>query len=255
MNIIISFLFFNYLFFSVCFANFKLDFNRDMMFIQNGTYVPLFKDENLNSNIKHVDSFFLNKYHVTNFDFFIFILNNPEWDINNAKHLFIDLGYLNKWRNIDNFICFMFKPVVYISWFVAEAYCNFLKCRLPLMDEWEYVGSHIEYDNFFLNGILNWYINPQYGEMLNVHDMNVNIFGVNGMHGIVWEWVYDFNGVILINTDAEGGNLEELLYCGATAVNAIDPSDYIAFMRFAFRNTLEANYTMSKLGFRCAKYD
>ncbi len=69
----------------------------------------------------------------------------------------------------------------------------------------------------------------------------------------LWEWVHDFNSVILINTDAEGGGLEELLYCGATSANAIDPADYIAFLRFAFRNTLDANYTMIKLGFRCAK--
>ena len=74
-----------------------------------------------------------------------------------------------------------------------------------------------------------------------------------GMHGIIWELVLDFNSVILLNSDSEGGGLEEVLYCGATATNAINPADYVAFMRFAFRNTLEANYTMPYLGFRCAK--
>lgn len=252
MNIISIFLF---LFLNFCFANSK----EDMMFIYNGTYTPLFKNGDASSNSIRVNDFFLDKYQISNLDFLVFILNNPSWDVNNIKSVFADSGYLNHWSELDDFILISYKPVVNVSWFSAEYYCEFFKKRLPSVNEWEYVGSAGKvgligkHEYSYWENILAWYINSQSRHFLDVYDMPCNFFGIFGMHEFIWEWVYDFNSIILINSDAEGGGLEELLYCGATATNAIDPSDYIAFMRFAFRNTLEAIYTMNKLGFRCAK--
>lgn len=229
-----------------------------MVFIPEGIYIPLFKDSNVELLEHKVNGFYLDKYQVTNLDYLVFILNNPSWDMLNKKDIFFDNAYLNYWVNIYNFIIYADKPVVNVSWFSSDAFCNFEKSRLPTVDEWEYVGAS---GAKTINGkneagyynLLNWYINSNLNDISNIFDMPCNFFGICGMHFFLWEWVKDFNSVILINTDAEGGGLEELLYCGATSVNAIDPSDYIAFLRFAFRNTLDANYTMTKLGFRCAK--
>lgn len=231
--------------------------SRNMMFISDGVYTPLFKiDNGYNSSI-NIKSFYLDKYQVTNFDYLIFLLNNPMHDINNCREIFIDDLYLTYWNTCCNFELLADKPVVNISWFNADAFCAFFSCRLPLIEEWEYVGNSGEVslngkeELSYWNNILQLYINSS--SLKDVFNLPCNFLGVCGMHFFVWEWVYDFNSVILINSDAEGGGLEELLYCGATAVNAIDPSDYVSFLRFAFRNTLEANYTMNKLSFRCAK--
>ena len=43
------------------------------------------------------------------------------------------------------------------------------------------------------------------------------------------------------------------LFCGSGSVNATDLMNYAAFMRYAFRGSLKANYTTKNLGFRCAK--
>ncbi len=43
------------------------------------------------------------------------------------------------------------------------------------------------------------------------------------------------------------------LFCAAGAASAANIKDYPAFMRFAFRGSLKANYIVSNLGFRCAK--
>ena len=47
--------------------------------------------------------------------------------------------------------------------------------------------------------------------------------------------------------------LEKSLFCGAGAAASIDPSDYAAFMRYALRSSYRAHYTMTSLGFRCAR--
>ncbi|CAB3976417.1 Uncharacterised protein [Candidatus Azoamicus ciliaticola] len=254
MNSICKFLFLNL--FLLIFCN--ECFCRCMVFIPNGNYVPLFRNSNLDYLEHEVDSFYLDKYQVTNFDYLIFVLNNPFWDTLTKKDILVDDSYLNYWSNIDNFVIYADKPVVNVSWFSSDAFCNFYDSRLPSVDEWEYVGSvgaktiNGKSEPGYFN-LLSLYINSSLNDISTVFDMPCNFFGACGIHFFLWEWVHDFNSVILINTDAEGGGLEELLYCGATSTNAIDPADYIAFLRFAFRNTLDANYTMIKLGFRCAK--
>jgi formylglycine-generating enzyme required for sulfatase activity len=239
INIIFSNFF---LIFAIFFSN--CIFAKNMMFIPNGTYVPLFKD-NATTGIRHINEFLIDKYPVTNIEFFTFLLNNPQWDISNVKDIFSDTEYLFNLVEIDNFNSFIDYPVVNVSWFAADAFCNFYSNRLPTLDEWEYVAKSSDFNS---NLLLNYKF-----EYVNIYNMPCNYLNVCGLHGFIWEWVLDFNSVILINSDSEGGNLEEVLYCGATSLTAIDPTDYISFIRFAFRNTLEANYTMNKLGFRCVR--
>lgn len=232
--------------------------NKNMLFINSGTYVPLFKELNNTDEVHQVSSFFIDKYSVNNLNFLAFVLNNPFWDFNNVRSVFCDNEYLIHWRIVDDLNDLIYIPIVNISWFSANSYCEFMFSRLPYIDEWEY-ASQLEKLMFIdkkFNGasdVLNWYIKTKSADSFNVYKMPCNLVGVCGMHGFIWEWVQDFSSVILINSDAEGGGLEELLYCGGTAISAIDPADYVAFMRFSFRNTLEANYCMNKMGFRCVK--
>lgn len=236
------------------FVSFSVVFN-DMVPISSGEYIPLFKYGNVSEKV-YVKSFMINKYPITNFEFQKFILDKPKWNDVNINFVFADKNYLSQFKDTDVKLIYDY-PVVYVSWFVADAYCSYVGARLPTIDEWEYVSSAgvVTLDGrnevgYFQN-ILNWYIASQVNGLVKVYNMQKNYWGVYGLHGAVWEWVSDFNSVILLNTDAEGGGLEEVLYCGATATNSVNPIDYVAFMRFAFRNTLEANYTSSNLGFRC----
>jgi sulfatase modifying factor 1 len=43
------------------------------------------------------------------------------------------------------------------------------------------------------------------------------------------------------------------LFCGSGALGASSFDDYAAFMRYAFRSSLKAHYTVPNLGFRCAQ--
>jgi len=229
-----------------------------MVLILKGEYTPLFRYGDEIYDKISVNSFYIDIYPVTNIEYAEFVKKNPQWANNNINNLFADKNYLSQWIDI-NFEDILFYPVVNISWFAAHAYCSFFGYRLPTIDEWEYVASSSKKspvgkdDPKYLQDVLDWYISSQHKTLTSIYSLNCNYWGVCGMHGFIWEWVQDFNSVILLNTDAEGGGLEEILYCGATAINSVDPTDYVAFMRFAFRNSLEASYTMSNLGFRCVK--
>lgn len=235
-------------------SSFSISLN-DMVPVPSGDYVPLFKYGNFSEKI-YVKSFSISRYPITNFEFEKFILLKPKWNYFNIDLVCADKNYLNHWKSGDIKLLYDY-PVVYVSWFAADAYCSYIGGRLPTIDEWEYVSSFGIYgldgrnEDGYFQTILDWYITSQVSGFVEVYKMQKNFLGLFGLHGYIWEWVSDFNSVILLNTDAEGGGLEEVLYCGATATTAVNPIDYVAFMRFAFRNTLEANYTSSSLGFRC----
>ena len=80
-----------------------------------------------------------------------------------------------------------------------------------------------------------------------------NFYGVRDLHGLVWEWVEDFNTAMVTGESRGDSGLERNLFCGAGSVGAKDTSDYAAFMRQALRSSLKANNTTSALGFRCAQ--
>jgi len=74
------------------------------------------------------------------------------------------------------------------------------------------------------------------------------------LHGLVWEWVLDFNTQMVTgDSRADNAGLERGLFCGAGAQGARNVENYASFMRFGFRSSLEARYCVHNLGFRCAK--
>jgi len=81
-----------------------------------------------------------------------------------------------------------------------------------------------------------------------------NYWGVYNVFDLIWEWTDDFNSVLSTgdsrNTSTGDDNN---LFCAGAATTSTDILNYAAFMRFAFRTSLQANYTVANLGFRCAK--
>ena len=74
------------------------------------------------------------------------------------------------------------------------------------------------------------------------------------MHGVVWEWVYDFNSSFVTGDNRQDKDKLKDLFCGAGGEGAQDRINYAAFMRYALRSSLKASYKLMNLGFRCA-YD
>lgn len=231
-----------------------------MVRIEAGGYTPLFKDAGAPPQVP-VGAFLLDRYPVTNGDFVRFVRSEERWAPDRIKPVFADSNYLAHWQDrapddpegIGN------QPVTNVSWFAARAYCGWQEKRLPTVDEWEYVAMASEDapaagdDADFQSRVLQWYSTPAITRLPAVQDTWQNYWGVHGLHGVVWELVNDFNTALVSGESRADSELENSLFCGAGAAAAVDPSDYAAFMRYAFRSSYTAISSISSMGFRCAR--
>lgn len=228
--------------------------------VPTGIYQPLFRGENDLKEIP-VGRFLLAAAPVTNGEFLSFVRANPQWQRSRVKRLFADDGYLKHWSN-DTALgphCAAEQPVTWVSWFAAKAYAAWQGGRLPTTAEWEMAASigFTQADGAkepeFKQAIARWYGTPAPAVLTAAGAGRANLLGIHDLHGLVWEWTSDFNSAI-VTGDARGDTgLERQLFCGAGSLGAKDPSNYPAFMRFGFRSSLKAAYTVHNLGFRYAK--
>lgn len=228
-----------------------------MVKIDSGEYTPFFRDENV-KKVK-VSSFLIDKYPVSNREYFEFVKANPEWRKTKVKKIFADQYYLREWKgDLDFGNLSADAPVTYVSWFAARAYSEWKGKRLPSEAEWEYTGkagiktADGTNEKEYTKKILDWYSAPS-GKLADKGKGTPNYFGLYDMHGLIWEWVDDFNTTIVTGESRGNTGLERNLFCGSGSLRSIDPQNYAAFLRYAFRSSLKANYTVGNLGFRCAK--
>lgn len=226
-----------------------------MTTIKSGTYVPLY---GRNSSVIVAASFKMDIMPVTNADYLQFVSKNKRWRKSKVKKIFADNNYLRQWKNDTTLDPQMNprSPVTNISWYAAKAYCECLGNRLATVDEWEYAAMANENmpdarnEKTFNQYILDWYEKPktfnnQVGQTFK------NYWGVYDLHGLVWEWTEDFNSVLLTGESRNDVSTDKNLFCGSGSLNASDLMNYAAFMRYAFRGSVQANYSVQNLGFRC----
>lgn len=203
-----------------------------------------------------VARFFLDRAPVTNAQYLDFVKAHPEWQRGAPPRLLADAHYLTRWEgplvlgaNSDPR-----GPVVGISWFAARAYCRAKGARLPSENEWELAARASETnpapaaDPRRDQLILAWYAQPTPLRMPPVMQRKPNFWGVYDLHGLIWEWVDDFNNRVV----SDGRRTDEAFVCGGSTLREADKSNYAAFMRMAFRASLHGNYATADLGFRCA---
>ncbi len=205
-----------------------------------------------------VEPFALERHAVTNRQFLAFAQENPGWRRSQVKALFAGPSYLQHWGgDLALGSADPEAPVVNVSWFAARAYARWCGRRLPTLAEWEYAAAAGETsadgrsEPGFARRILAWYARPS-RTIGQVGSASQNVYGLTDLHGLVWEWVDDFNTALVTGESRSDGALDRNLFCGSGALRAADPSDYAAFMRFAFRSSLKAPYAIKNLGFRCA---
>jgi len=231
-----------------------------MVVVSGGVFKPLFRSA---ADFKEVavKPFCLDALPVTNEDFLRFVKANPRWRRSAVKRLFADETYLKSWAgDVEPGTNAPARaPVTFVSWFAAKAYAQWQGKRLPTVAEWELVaGAGVtrpdgENDPEFKRALLAWYTTPSDRRLAAVGGGAANYWGVRDLHGLVWEWVADFN-TAMVTGDARGDTgLDRQLFCGSGSVGARDTSDFPAFMRYGFRSSLKADYCVHNLGFRCAR--
>ena len=163
----------------------------------------------------HVRAFRLDRRPVTNAEFLRFVLTHREWRRGRAPALFADADYLSHWASADR---------------LGDA-------ALPKQP---------------VTRILDWYARPASEPLAEVGLTSPNVYGIEDLHSLVWEWVEDFGSLMVSGDSRTQGDPDKLAFCGAGATSALDRDNYPILMRIAFLSSLEANSTARSLGFRCA---
>ena len=212
-------------------------------------------------NLVAVADFLVQEVPVSNAEFLRFVLHHPEWQRGRAVSLFVDDQYLSTWASPISLgpQSGPQQPVTQVSWFAANAYCEWQNARLPSWYEWEYIaaasGSMADARALpeWRQDILSWYSQAGGDRLGDVRSGPANYYHVFDTHGLVWEWVDDFNAFMVTGDNREQGGADQLQFCGAGAITMEEKENYAVLMRVAMLSALEAKYTTRNLGFRCAR--
>jgi len=206
-----------------------------------------------------VPAFLLATQPVTNADYLRFVMANPEWRRSRVPRIAADSQYLRQW--LGELQLGPDAPptaaVVNVSWFAASAYASWVGARLPSTMEWELAASRFRKTFGDNPERLNAQVLAWYGAASDtpqpVGRGVISDDGIADLHGVIWEWVDDFNAVVTSGESRGDSGPDTGLFCAGGAALAADPSNYSAFMRYALRGSLRGAYTLGTLGFRVAR--
>lgn len=206
-----------------------------------------------------VKAFAMRSTPVTIEQFLRFTQANPQWGPKNVPAVFADSSYLSQFKEAPDASSMADQPITQVSWFAAEAYCESEGASLPTWYEWEYVAAadatHADARNnaAWRSKILGWYARPSTDAPPSVGG-DANYYGVHNMHGLIWEWVDDFNALLVSADSRNQGDPEQLQYCGAGAISLQDRDNFAVLMRVALLSSLNGADSTKNLGFRCARH-
>lgn len=205
----------------------------------------------------YIEPFLLDSTAVTNGDFLQFVKQHPQWLRGQVPAIFADSNYLRHWMSAQQpgeGNAAADRPVTYVSWFAARAYCEAQGGRLPTLNEWEYVSATIRArDNIsdaqYARNIFGWYSRPGAEQLKAAASGEISAVGTYNLHGLVNEWVEDFQLLMTNGDDADALSGS----CGDTArfMAEYDSAHYATFLRYQSRSNYIPQNTTSTSGFRC----
>lgn len=235
----------------------------DYRHIPAGEYRSVLKFEDVKGSVA-VKAFRLMKMPVTNREFLAFVKSHPQWQRGRAPALFAEPDhYLSHWQSptdLGNAVA-PSQPVTQVSWFAASAYCEAQGARLPTWSEWEYAAAADEtrrdarQDPAWRERILSWYSTNASAKLGDVGVSPANVYGVQDLHGLIWEWTDDFSAMLVSGDNRNQSDDDRLKFCGAGALSVDDRENYPVMMRVALLSSLRGVDSTSSLGFRCARSD
>lgn len=174
----------------------------DMVKVKGGTFEmgSLYKEDNNSPHLVTVKDFSISKYEITNYQFASFLKEYDSQVIKDGPDQGKPLFYECNWgiRQDKPVPGYEANPAIYITWYGAQAYCQWAGGRLPTEEEWEYAARGGIYGNpihFYSGGMqldsLGWYAGNSQGKPHPVGTRMPNELGLYDMSGNVWEWCSD----------------------------------------------------------------
>jgi formylglycine-generating enzyme len=216
----------------------------------------------------YVKPFALQRLPVTNAEYLEFVRAHPQWQRGKAPANLADGRYLEHWHGPLELgrPALAEQPVTHVSWFAARAYCESQQARLPAWIEWEFAAAADEHvadarhDPVWRQAILTSLVRPPGAPLPMVGLKAPNLYGIQDLHGLVWEWVENFDVLFM----PRGPSAQEhagmtmspgdtAMSCGAAALSVSDPENYPMILRLAVLSSVNRASTTADLGFRCAR--
>lgn len=215
----------------------------------------------------YLDAYYIDAFEVTNAQFKVFIDANPQWSKSQIQRIFHNGRYLRLW-NGDEFPKGKGNhPVVYVSWYAAMAYADWVNKRLPTEAEWEKAARGGIVGQRYVWGDLPDPKKSNYGyydtNTLSVGSYLPNGYGLYDMGGNVWEFCLDqydkgfYRRSPKKNPFCDDVGIDEVLekYLSITSrrVSRGGSWNTPGPARTSVRGNDMPSNTNSWLGFRCAK--
>ena len=172
--------------------------------LPGGAFTSALKYEDTGSSVR-LPRFSLMSLPVTNADFLAFVTQHPKWQRDRVASVFAETRYLSHWASATRLgpQALPAQPVVWVSWFAANAYCQAQGARLPSWSQWEYAAAADEKrvdarrDPAWRERILAWYATSSKHALPSVGRQPANAYGLRDLHGLVWEWTDDFSALLV----------------------------------------------------------
>ncbi|MFV8668889.1 formylglycine-generating enzyme family protein [Ralstonia pseudosolanacearum] len=207
-----------------------------------------------------IEPFELRATPVTVADFQAFLQTHEAWRRDRLPEVFAGPAYLADWADALHPApqASPQAPVTGVSWFAARAYCESEGARLPTWLEWESAAAadatraDARDDPQWRQRILTWYERPA-ARVLPPVGGPPDVHGARDLHGLIWEWVDDFNALFISGDSRTQGDPDKQKFCGAGAISIVQRDSYAVLMRVALLSSLGGADATGSLGFRCAR--
>jgi len=218
-----------------------------------------------------INQFYMGKYEITNQQYVDFLNSSSIVEDNwfYDKSEILDSHIINNGGNYSVESGYENHPVIYVSWYGAVAYCDWLTANnpgtyyLPSEAEWEYAcraGSTTAYywgdswDNAY-----GWYYYNSGHQTHPVGEKLPNAWSLYDMSGNVWEWCQDwysssaYSNTGSYSTNPSGNPVYEISGSRRVIRGGSWHSHYADLCRSAYRDNLSLSETSDNLGFRVAR--
>ncbi len=234
---------------------------------QMGSNAPEGDNDEQSVHTVYIDAFYMDKYEVTSAQYKKFVDANPQWQKDRIDRRFYDGGYLRHWNGNDYPSEKADHPVVYVSWYAAMAYAQWVGKRLPTEAEWEYAargglsGKMYPWAGGINSSKANYGRNV--GNTTPVSKYPPNGYGLYDMAGNVWEWCLDeyqadFYARSPCANPIAGGTITGITdyFTSATTARVLRGGSWNygpRLMRVALRNWALPSNTYGNYGIRCTR--
>lgn len=156
----------------------------------------LFEQESPTQRVS-IGAFYLDRTEVTNAQFKRFVDQSPEWQKVRIAAALHNGKYLQDWDGADFPAGKADYPVVFVSWYAANAYCTAQGKRLPTEAEWEFAarggleGKIFPWGDEMPDKTRANYSASEIKAATKVGSYPANGYGLHDMSGNVWEFLAD----------------------------------------------------------------